>query len=95
MNLTLKFLMAIQSFSGALASELQQLVTRCNFWAKAEHNADGTHSDVSVEGLTFGGDTQTTVGAAGGASALPATPTGYFVITIAGTEVVVPYYTKA
>jgi hypothetical protein len=95
MKLALNFLMAIQSFSGALASELQQLVQRCNSWAGVEHNADGTHGDVSVESLTFGGETQTTVGAAGGASALPATPTGYFVVTIAGTEVVVPYYTKA
>jgi hypothetical protein len=38
------------------------------------------------------GDTQTTVGAAGGASALPATPTGYAKISIAGTDRVVPYY---
>lgn len=38
------------------------------------------------------GNTQTTVGAAGGASGLPATPTGYFKISVAGTEYVVPYY---
>ena len=37
--------------------------------------------------------TQTTVGSAGGGSALPATPTGYVVITITGVgNVVVPYY---
>jgi hypothetical protein len=36
--------------------------------------------------------TQTTVGAAGGASALPATPTGYLPIDIGGTIFVLPYY---
>jgi len=38
--------------------------------------------------------TQTTVGAAGGASALPATPTGYMAVTINGVDMVVPYYAK-
>ena len=38
---------------------------------------------------------QTTVGSAGSASALPATPTGYFTITINGTERAVPYYAKS
>ena len=40
-------------------------------------------------------NTQTTVGSAGGASALPATPTGYVPITINGTEYVLPYYAHA
>lgn len=38
------------------------------------------------------GNTGTTVGAAGGASALPATPTGYLLIDIGGTTFKVPYY---
>lgn len=37
-------------------------------------------------------ETQTTVGAAGGASALPATPTGYVKLIINGTEVVMAFY---
>lgn len=37
-------------------------------------------------------NTATTVGAAGGASALPATPTGYLLIVIGGTNYKVPYY---
>lgn len=37
--------------------------------------------------------TSTTVGAAGGASALPATPTGYITININGTDRKIPYYT--
>lgn len=36
--------------------------------------------------------TATTVGAAGGASALPATPTGYLLINVNGTQKKVPYY---
>ena len=37
-------------------------------------------------------DSQTTVGAAGGASALPATPSGYLLIQVNGTNFKVPYY---
>jgi hypothetical protein len=38
--------------------------------------------------------TETTVGAAGGASALPATPLGYIIINLGGTgSVKIPYYT--
>ena len=40
-------------------------------------------------------NTQGTVGAAGGASALPATPTGYWSIKIGGVEYVTPYYAKS
>lgn len=36
--------------------------------------------------------TQTTVGSAGGASALPATPTGYFTVMVGNTPFIVPYY---
>jgi hypothetical protein len=36
--------------------------------------------------------TQTTIGAAGGGAALPATPTGYLKIDLNGTTVAVPYY---
>lgn len=36
--------------------------------------------------------TQTTVGSAGSASALPATPTGYLTVMVGNTPVVIPYY---
>lgn len=39
--------------------------------------------------------TATTVGAAGGASALPATPTGYIRITLGKTDYEIPYYAVA
>jgi hypothetical protein len=42
--------------------------------------------------IAYGSTTTTTVGAAGGASALPATPTGYIIINIAGTDRKVPFY---
>ncbi len=41
------------------------------------------------------GITQTTVGAAGGASALPANPTGYLKFLVGSTEFVIPYYAAA
>jgi len=40
-------------------------------------------------------ETQTTVGSAGGATALPATPTGYLKIIIDATEYVIPYYAQS
>lgn len=39
--------------------------------------------------------TQTTVGAAGGGTALPATPTGYINVNIGGVAYVIPYYAAA
>lgn len=55
-----------------------------------ELGADGVHvpTGMRVEFI----DTQSSVGAAGGASALPATPTGYIKVTVNGTERVIPYY---
>lgn len=43
-------------------------------------------------GLSFSPTTTTTAPSAGGAGALPATPTGYFTITVGGTARQVPYY---
>lgn len=54
-------------------------------------SAPASDTDGTSVGL---GSTQSTVGAAGGASALPATPSGYATIRIAGTEYVMPYYAK-
>jgi hypothetical protein len=52
----------------------------------------GTPSS-DTDGTSAGfGSTQTTVGVAGGASALPATPSGYAKIRIGGTEFLMPYY---
>ena len=49
---------------------------------------------VGANEISIGSITATTVGAAGGASALPATPLGYLIINVAGTNVKIPYYTS-
>lgn len=57
-----------------------------------------TDADISIAGtgttITFSGtsQTQTTVGGAGGASALPATPRGYIKVVVSGTSRVLPFY---
>lgn len=45
--------------------------------------------------VALGNATQTTVGAAGGASGLPATPSGYLRFYIGATQYVIPYYAQA
>jgi hypothetical protein len=95
MKLYLLLRAVMASFSDALVREFDHLIIQINGWAEKEHHTDGTHGDITVTGFTFGGETQTTVGAAGGASALPATPSGYLTITVDATEYVVPYYAKS
>jgi hypothetical protein len=95
MNLTLFNRDVLAQMPGVL-NELDQLTARINLVFGAEHDPQtGAHAEISVTGLVFDGATQTTVGAAGGASALPATPSGYFVVTIDGVERAVPYYAKS
>mgnify|MGYP006921364330 CR=1 FL=1 len=50
---------------------------------------------VSSGAISIGSTTQTTVGSAGAASALPATPSGYLKIYLAATQYVIPYYAQA
>lgn len=55
-----------------------------------------TAAGIAAAGVVaFGNATQTTVGAAGGASALPATPSGYLRFFLGTTEFVLPYYAQA
>jgi hypothetical protein len=68
------------------ASSGYTTVLALNFWAT------GPAVTVSAGNVSYGGTTATTVGAAGGASALPATPTGYIIVNVAGTQMKVPYY---
>lgn len=95
MKLALHFRSIIAAFSQSLASEFDQLLSHINAWANQEHLPSGAHGNISVTSFTFGGTTQTTVGAAGSASAVPATPSGYITITIGTTEYVVPYYAQS
>lgn len=50
-------------------------------------DGDTTHTNVRINGSAA-----TTVGAAGAGSALPATPAGYLVVNINGTDQKIPYY---
>ena len=61
---------------------------------KIQNSAGTDVYSITPAGLMkyISGNTATTVGAAGVASALPATPTGYLKIDIGGTEFKVPYY---
>jgi hypothetical protein len=61
----------------------------------AEVNITGAATSRGAGVLSLGGTQQTTVGAAGGASALPATPSGYIKIYIGATQYVIPYYAQA
>ena len=59
--------------------------------------SDGDIS-ISTQGtgvVDFNTATQSTVGSAGGASALPGQPTGYLEVKIAGTARVIPFYDKS
>jgi hypothetical protein len=77
----------------ALLNELDQIVTRINTVFGQQHDPQtGAHTDVSLESLTWNGSTQSTVGAAGAASALPANPEGYLTFTIGTRSYVIPFY---
>ena len=96
MNLILKARDIVRGVSAALVDDLDSLVVRINQVWREEHDAaTGAHTTITPTALTWRGTTQTTVGAAGGASALPATPTGYLLITIGSTQYVVPYYAQS
>lgn len=56
---------------------------------------EGVPSSGTAGALTLGIGTQSTIGGAGGASALPATPLGYLLVWIGTTEVAIPFYNKA
>ena len=52
----------------------------------------GAAVTASASTIAYGGTTATTVGAAGAASPLPALPTGYIIVNVAGTNMKVPYF---
>ena len=72
--------------------------TATTFSSSIDVNGGALITNITVDGtgtpFTFTGTSQTstTVGAAGGASALPANPVGYLKITVGATDYKVPYY---
>jgi len=63
--------------------------------ASFSSNADIVIEPQGTGTVDFKVPAQSTVGAAGGASALPGTPTGYFTIKVNGSTFVVPYYAQS
>jgi hypothetical protein len=61
-------------------------------WASGALQIAGATPSVPASHVGLGATTSTTVGAAGGASALPATPSGYLTVNIGGTAYKVPYF---
>jgi hypothetical protein len=62
--------------------------------------SDTSNGDIQIDTqgtgvVDFRTATQSTVGAAGGASAVPANPTGYLEVKIGGTAYVIPYFAKS
>lgn len=83
---------------GNASSDTLTVVATPTFSAATEVNNTFTAQEVDIDGsgtvfaLTGTSQTQTTIGGAGGASALPATPKGYFKISQGGNSYVVPFY---
>lgn len=63
-------------------------------WFQRAVTIQGVPASGTAGALTIGIGTQSTVGAAGGAAALPATPLGYLRVWIGTTEVAIPYYNR-
>ena len=70
------------------------ICTFTNKIASFSSNADIVIEPQGTGTVDFKVPAQGTVGAAGAASALPATPTGYFKIKVNGSTFVVPYYAQ-
>jgi len=75
--------------------ELNEIEISGNRIETVNSNADLQLGTAGTGVIDFETSTQTTTGAAGGADALPATPSGYLNVKINGTEFVIPYYAKS
>jgi hypothetical protein len=85
------------AYSGQSAPLLQVLSATATDLAKINYNGTQNITTGAIPGeigsVTYGGGVpSTTIGSAGGASALPATPLGYITIFVGATEAKFPYY---
>jgi len=90
----------IQSTSIFEAGEMHATLAEIVTLRTDKIQSDTSNGDIQIDTqgtgvVDFRTATQATVGSAGGASALPATPTGYLEVKIAGTAYVIPYYAKS
>ena len=84
----------------AQVAELQATLAEITTLRTDKIQSDTSNADILIDTqgtgvVDFRTATQGTVGSAGGASALPATPTGYLEVKISGTAYVIPYYAKS
>ena len=82
------------------ASELQATLGEFTTLRTDKLEIDTSNGDLTINTqgtgtIDFNTPTQTTIGSAGGASALPGAPTGYLKIKIAGTLRVIPFWDQA
>lgn len=85
------FVSLVTSGAIALACQLANGSGYAGFYA-GDFRAAGASPNVAAGVISYGGTVATTVGAAGAAAALPATPVGYIIINVAGTQMKIPYY---
>ena len=82
------------------ASEIQATLGEFTTLRTDKLEIDTSNGDLAINTqgtgtIDFNTPTQTTIGSAGGASAIPGAPTGYLKIKIAGTLRVIPFYDQA
>jgi hypothetical protein len=83
---------AINALSASITNALVAASTNITGEAKSGTATLLSGAASVAAGISLGASTATTVGAAGGASALPAAPTGYLEFYIVGTKFKLPYY---
>jgi len=84
---------SLTSPSGSLL-QVRNLIDTADGYLQASNTwLSGAPINPGVGVVALGGTTASTVGAAGGASALPATPLGYLNINVGGVAAKIPYYT--
>ena len=84
----------------ATANEIHATLAEITTLRTDKLEIDTSDGDMSINTqgtgtLDFNTPTQTTIGSAGGASALPGAPTGYLKVKIAGTLRVIPFWDQA
>jgi hypothetical protein len=90
----------IQANSKIVAAEADIVLIQATTVRTDSLQNDTSDGDISISTqgtgvVNFLTATQTTIGSAGIASALPATPTGYLEIKISGSAFIIPYYAKS
>ena len=84
----------------ATANEIHATLAEITTLRTDKLEIDTSDGDMSINTqgtgtLDFNTPTQSTIGSAGGASALPGAPTGYLKVKVAGTLRVIPYWDQA